>query len=151
MEVASTTGESSSSLLSRYSSLVALIESAIKTAKNDGALDTAFLECCGVVVSIEDVSLAVSTPSPSMSPITALSLSRETDCSDHSMCANPGFQIQDGNFEFGDILYGDEGNAKEIIRSCVATQKNAQSFRSLLFFSPTDISVLNFPCIAGQR
>jgi len=52
MEVASTTGESSSSLLSRYSSLVALIESAIKTAKNDGALDTAFLECCGVVVSI---------------------------------------------------------------------------------------------------
>jgi len=45
------------------------------------------------------------------------------------MCSNPGFDIVEGNFGFGDVLYGDEGNEKEVIRSCVATQKKATSFR----------------------
>ena len=53
-------------------------------------------------------------------------------CEDLSMCSNPGFDVVEGNFGFGDVLYGDEGNEKDIIRSCVATQKKATSFRCVL-------------------
>ena len=66
-----------------------------------------------------------------MAVIASLRTSTGSECEDFSMCSNPGFEIQDGNFEFGDVLYGDEGNEKEIIKSCLASQKNAQSFRSI--------------------
>lgn len=63
---------------------------------------------------------------PSLSPS---ALPSQEPCDYFSMCSNPGFDIVEGNFKFGDVLYGDEGNEKDVIRSCLASQYNAQSFR----------------------
>ena len=139
LQVASTTGESSLSALSNYDSLVDLIESAIETAFNGSGMDSAFYECCHTVVSIKDLSVAASSSAPSLAPSLSLgplvpspspsTLPSQVPCDYFSMCSNPGFDIVEGNFGFGDVLYGDEGNEKQVIRSCLASQKNAQSFR----------------------
>ena len=41
-------------------------------------------------------------------------------CDDYSFCSDPGMTIVEGNYGFGETIWG---------HSCVATTKNAQSFR----------------------